>query len=54
MAAKTLWLQRLIKNNVLSLGEVSAADNKADLGAKTPSRSRLVALREMCGRLDGD
>ena len=49
LSTKVLWVQQLVKRGVLEVSAVAGLLNKADLGAKSLPRRRLVELRESCG-----
>ncbi len=53
-SARTLWLQKLVKNGVLTIETVAGTENMADLGTKILNRKKLVTLRAACGQAATD
>ena len=46
LSAKPLWLQKAVKNDILTVDATTTLDNKADLGTKSLSYERLRTLRQ--------
>ena len=53
LSTKVLWLQQLVKRDVVMFGACSSAENRADLGTKLLLVHRLRQLRQWNGLVFG-
>ena len=54
LSGKNLWIQSMVLQQQVSIGQVPTAWNYSDIGAKPLSKARLLALMDQLGATDPD